>query len=67
MNSISVQVYVCTKMRAKIVSEVKANIELLQVMLHKFEFWMKIGKDDSRSKTSPMCYEMKLSVHCNLN
>ncbi|XP_018403338.1 PREDICTED: uncharacterized protein LOC108780200 [Cyphomyrmex costatus] len=31
MNSISVQVYVCTKMRAKIVSEVKANIELLQV------------------------------------
>ncbi|KAG5307288.1 CC142 protein, partial [Acromyrmex insinuator] len=31
MNSISVQVYVCTKMRAKIVSEVKANIELLQI------------------------------------
>ncbi|XP_071556235.1 coiled-coil domain-containing protein 142 [Temnothorax nylanderi] len=31
MNSISVQVYVCTKMRAKIVSEVKANVELLQI------------------------------------
>ncbi|EFN72191.1 Coiled-coil domain-containing protein 142 [Camponotus floridanus] len=30
-DSISVQVYVCTKMRAKIVSEVKANIELLQI------------------------------------
>ncbi|EFN79178.1 coiled-coil domain-containing protein 142 [Harpegnathos saltator] len=30
-DSISVQVYVCTKMRAKIVSEVKANVELLQI------------------------------------
>ncbi|XP_032680004.1 coiled-coil domain-containing protein 142 [Odontomachus brunneus] len=30
-NSLSVQVYVCTKMRAKIVSEVKANVELLQI------------------------------------
>ncbi|XP_026827107.1 coiled-coil domain-containing protein 142 [Ooceraea biroi] len=29
-NSVNVQVYVCTKMRAKIVSEVKANIDLLQ-------------------------------------
>ncbi|XP_012222810.1 coiled-coil domain-containing protein 142 [Linepithema humile] len=29
--SISVQVYVCTKMRAKIASEVKANVELLQI------------------------------------
>ncbi|XP_029172330.1 coiled-coil domain-containing protein 142 [Nylanderia fulva] len=30
-DSISVQVYVCAKMRAKIVSEVKANVELLQI------------------------------------
>ncbi|CAL7938036.1 unnamed protein product [Xylocopa violacea] len=29
-NSVSVQVYVCAKMRAKIVSEVNANIDLLQ-------------------------------------
>ncbi|XP_003708560.2 coiled-coil domain-containing protein 142 isoform X2 [Megachile rotundata] len=30
MDSVSVQVYVCAKMRAKIVSEVSVNIELLQ-------------------------------------
>ena len=30
-DSVSVQVYVCAKMRAKIVSEVNVNIDLLQV------------------------------------
>lgn len=44
-DSVSVQVYVCAKMRAKIVSEVNANVDLLQVCNGRWNFWALIRRE----------------------